>query len=729
MPLDGMQFGHYRLLRLIGSGGMGEVYLAEDVRIARQVAIKVIRTEATTQTSEQGAQESERLFQREMKAITLLDHPRILPLYDFGEETRENSEFTYMVMPYRPEGSLTDWLRRRGSDKPLLLQDVAHIIAQAADALQHAHDHQIVHQDVKPSNFLVRTLANKPERPDLLLTDFGIAKLITSTASMSQNIRGTPVYMAPEQWEGHPVFATDQYALGMMAYQLLVGRFPFSGRLEQLMHQHLHVPPQPPSRLNSRLSPAFDAILLRALAKKPEERFASISAFARAFQQAMHYAGDLRTTLTISPEEARQGTQRTITLPGPRHFSVTVPADAHDGQVLRIPGQGEPYYEDGPRGNLLLTIMLKRQSTPLSHSGEIIRPVSEPGFHQTNPIPSLPPVPAAQQIPVPPIAPVANPPSQPGLSHSGAIPVPHLNVPDTPQLAMTPSGAITPVRPYSNQQKSWRGALTTIKTSPSRNIIIVLIVLLFLLPGVLAVITTNHLQQLDQEQDSTATTKAMSLTATATASNPTAVALRATAQTIAANPYPPYLSKPQNDHGNLALFDSLNQAGEWQSHQNNAFGGSCAYKNGVFDDTETKSGNAYLCYGSSNFSDFAVEVQMKIIHGGCGGIAFRDNGANRDYTFEVCQDGTYSLYFYSTTKNPKTLLRNTSLAVHSGLNQTNTIAVKARGQTINLYINQQQINSVTDNSQGSGTIDFVADAFTASPTEVTYTRARIWTFA
>src|SRR5579884_1771125 len=365
MPLDGTQLGRYRLLHLIGSGGMGEVYLAEDVRIARRVAIKVVRTEATMSTDEPAIQENERLFQREMKAITLLDHPHILPLYDFGEETRDNATFTYMVMPYRSEGSLSDWLRKHDRDQPLSPQDIAHIIAQAADALQHAHNHQIVHQDVKPSNFLVRTLANKPERPDLLLTDFGIAKLITSTASMSQNIRGTPVYMAPEQWEGHPVFATDQYALGMMAYQLLVGRFPFSGRLEQLMHQHLHVPPQPPSRLNSRLSPAFDAILLRALAKKPEERFASISAFARAFQQAMQYGDDLRTTLAISQEEARQGTQRLITLPGSRRIPVTIPPAAHDGQVLRLPEQGELYYDGGPRGPLLLTIMLKERSTPL----------------------------------------------------------------------------------------------------------------------------------------------------------------------------------------------------------------------------------------------------------------------------------------------------------------------------------------------------------------------------
>ncbi|GHO92165.1 hypothetical protein KSF_022130 [Reticulibacter mediterranei] len=154
MPLDGILLGHYRLLRLIGSGGMGEVYQGEDIRIARQVAIKVIRTETAMPASEQAKQEAERLFQREMHAIALLDHPHILPLYDFGEEEVQGAKLTYMVMPYRSEGSLTDWLHKRDMSEPLAPQEVAHILAQAASALQHAHDHQIVHQDVKPSNFL-----------------------------------------------------------------------------------------------------------------------------------------------------------------------------------------------------------------------------------------------------------------------------------------------------------------------------------------------------------------------------------------------------------------------------------------------------------------------------------------------------------------------------------------------------------------------------------------------
>src|SRR5438552_245460 len=149
MPLEGLQLGHYRLTRLIGSGGMGEVYQAEDTRIARQVAIKVVRSDAEPYPDA----EANRLFQREMRAITVLDHPHILPLFDFGEESVNKTTLTYMVMPLRHEGSLTDWLQRRGNVEKLSLQDISYFIGQAADALQHAHDHQLIHQDVKPSNF------------------------------------------------------------------------------------------------------------------------------------------------------------------------------------------------------------------------------------------------------------------------------------------------------------------------------------------------------------------------------------------------------------------------------------------------------------------------------------------------------------------------------------------------------------------------------------------------
>lgn len=311
MSIEGLQLGQYRLLRLIGKGGMGEVYLAEDARINQHVAIKLNRTEAMPYSEEASAKEAARLFQREAKAIAQLDHPHILPLFSYGEEEVNGALLTYIVMPFRQEGSLTDWIRRRKHSERLSLQEVVQIAKQAADALQYAHNHQIIHQDVKPSNFLLRSHdAVASIVPELLLTDFGIAKLDTATSRVSHAIRGTATYMAPEQWRGHAVPATDQYALAIMIYELLSGQAPFRGGPEQLMYQHFSVQPEPPSRYNPLLSKDVDDIILKALAKKPEDRFWSITAFAQALQQASQSAD--APTFINSPQSADAPTLRSI---------------------------------------------------------------------------------------------------------------------------------------------------------------------------------------------------------------------------------------------------------------------------------------------------------------------------------------------------------------------------------------------------------------------------------
>jgi serine/threonine protein kinase len=289
MSFEGLQLGRYQLHQKVGSGGMGEVYLAEDTRIRRQVAIKIVRNEpASPYTDSESGRLAAQLFEREMKIISQLDHPYILPLYDYGETLVDGTKITYMVMPYRPEGSLLTWLRQRQSSALLAPRDVVTFIEQAASALHHAHERQVIHQDIKPSNFLIRVRPEEPNYPDLLLTDFGISRSTATTSNTSQLIQGTPTYMAPEQWEGHPTYASDQYALAVMAYELLVGRPPFQGKPGPIMFQHMTATPPLPSNLNPALPAVIDAVLLRALAKKPDERFDSVSAFATVLQQAIN---------------------------------------------------------------------------------------------------------------------------------------------------------------------------------------------------------------------------------------------------------------------------------------------------------------------------------------------------------------------------------------------------------------------------------------------------------
>jgi len=237
-------------------------------------------------------------------------------------------------------------------------QEIAHFIVQAADALQHAHDHHIIHQDVKPSNFLIWSKKNTNGLPNLLLADFGIAKISSLTSSISQASRGTPTYMAPEQWSGNAVPATDQYALATMAYELLIGHPPFRGRPEQMMFHHFSTQPTQPSTLNKSLPTSIDAVLLRALAKKPEERFATITDFVTAFQQTLPGTGDLHATLAIHRTEATGGTTRILTLPGRRKEEIVIPAGIQDKQILHLEGLGEPYYDGGPKGALVLTITI-----------------------------------------------------------------------------------------------------------------------------------------------------------------------------------------------------------------------------------------------------------------------------------------------------------------------------------------------------------------------------------
>jgi serine/threonine protein kinase len=337
---------------------MGEVYLAVDTLLHRQVAIKVIDTDALRYAETDVAKDAARLFLREAQAIAQLDHTNILPLYDSGEQSVNGTALMYMVMPYRQAGSLADWKRTHFGGQLLPLAAVERIVQQAALALQHAHDRQIIHQDVKPSNFLVHGDAEHPSRLHLQLADFGVAKFMMMT-SESQVIRGTPTYMAPEQWDGHPVLATDQYALAVMAYELLTGRPPFMGNgYQQMWHQHFHVAPIPPSVINPALPQELDAIFLRALEKNPERRYSSVSAFAHAFQRAVLNSGNVHQTLTITTLEARTGTNRLLPLPGGRQVMVPIPPGVNHGQVIRLEGFGRPTTYSNPVGALIITIFI-----------------------------------------------------------------------------------------------------------------------------------------------------------------------------------------------------------------------------------------------------------------------------------------------------------------------------------------------------------------------------------
>ena len=714
MALEGLQLGQYRLLRLLGSGGMGEVYLAEDARIGQQVAIKVSRTEATSYPNSDVTKDALRLFQREAKAIAKLDHPHILPLFGYGEENINAMNLTYIVMPYRREGSFANWLQERGEAGLLSPQDVAHFISNAASALQYAHNNSIVHQDVKPSNFLIRTNLEDVNHPDLLLADFGIAKLSSATASVSHSIRGTPTYMAPEQWDGEPVYATDQYALAVVAYELLTGRAPFVGRQQQVMYQHLTVQPQPPSTLNPVLSKDVDAVLLKALKKKPEERFMSISAFANAFRQALQStdastivrtphlpeSGNLHATLAISKAEAQTGTRRILTLPDGRQVVVTVPASAYDGQVLYLSGMDNPGSAGRSAGGLIITLFIQDISLPPTITNlEQTVPASNSSLVEaaTSPLNSGTMVAAAQPSPVTPNISGA---SQKTFQRSGFFNAKALGLVALVLLVLLASVSFFYLRGVNQPGNSNIDVAATTHAND-------------------ATAFASNANATAQANNATSTAQANNAVATAQATNATATAVTSNSNS---NAYPPR-------GATLVLNDPLSgqDANQWSVDT------ECVFTGGSFHASVHGTGYFGYCGTSAiTVNNFAYEVQMSIVRGDYGGIAFYINSASSTtesfYYFRIGTDSSYGLFINKGTGGfGQELQGGTSSTINTGLNQSNLIAVVASNNNFDLYVNKQFITTVKDSTYNSGYIGVIAVPRN-SLTEVAFSNAKVWRF-
>ncbi len=264
----GQQLGNYRLSHLLGTGGFGNVYLARHIHLGNQAAIKILTTKMTEDEIEH--------FRDEARTTMNLQHPNILQVLDFGMQ----GGIVFIIMRYAPNGTLRN---RHPRGTRLSPDTIITYVNQVASALQYAHDQRIIHRDVKPENMLLG------RNDEVLLSDFGIATIAHDTISQStQDSIGTPSYMAPEQVKGRPSPASDQYALGVTVYEWLCGSPPFEGSSTiDIVVQHISVSPPPLHEKIPEISSAVEQVVLKALAKDPQQRFTSVQTFANALEQAV----------------------------------------------------------------------------------------------------------------------------------------------------------------------------------------------------------------------------------------------------------------------------------------------------------------------------------------------------------------------------------------------------------------------------------------------------------
>ena len=319
----GQMIGPYRIIEQIGQGGMATVYKAYHAAVDRYVAIKILPRHFALDTQFTGR------FKQEAKFIANLEHPHILPIYDYGE----SDGLTYLVMRYMDAGTL----RSRIAAGRLSLTEVDNFFTQIADALDYAHTKGVIHRDLKPANVLIDS------RGSAFLTDFGIAKIIEGTSHFTNTgaVIGTPAYMSPEQGQGIKLDQrSDIYSLGIVLYEMVTGRIPFDAETPfAIIFKHLYDPLPLPSTIRPDTPGPIERVILKALAKNPADRFASAKEFQESWKKALTGLNTLAQT--ANPTPAATVANPTILSPAaPTTASPTPPSIPHINQPS--PGRRAP---------------------------------------------------------------------------------------------------------------------------------------------------------------------------------------------------------------------------------------------------------------------------------------------------------------------------------------------------------------------------------------------------
>lgn len=640
MPgLEGTTLGHYRLQQRLGRGGMSEVYLAYDEQMNREVAIKVV---SSTQ-----ADYVER-FRREAAAIDSLHHEHILPALDYGEQ----GLWQYLIMPYITHGTLRDRLARGR----LTVQEAGEMLTQIADALQFAHDHGIIHRDIKPSNILLR------DDHYAYLADFGLAKAMEGASQITQtgSLLGTPEYMAPELADGPATTSSDIYALGILLYQMVTGRVPFTAETPFAVYlKQLRELPRPPAQFNPALTHSVEQVILRALEKNPRRRFQTVQALTQAYTQALNApmpvpapslsdSGEMpplfeltpkQAPITPSPPPSTPPTEKKLVLPG--------------NPIARSPLEQQRYTAE--------------DAAPLRSLGQV------PRSRTARSASSL-----AASIP-------ARRPSV-GLRVRRRRPNRILLASLIGLILFLLITVLVAVAIYNGNLQRRLGGTATVQTDATNRV---------QTTQTASADATQHVQTQAQ--------------ATQNARNAQATVLAALPATVTS--------------GTPAFADNLSSnTNGWQvnatcTFMNGSYHVLVAQSNFLQVCGASTNGSSTTVFGN-----VAIQTDVSLLSGDNAGLILRINGTNETlkerqfYAFEITSQGEFFFRRHDagTGGNYTDLIQRTQSSAILPGNQKNTLLVIANGNDFKLFINGMFVGEQQDGADGSGQVGFVADTTPAT---------------
>jgi serine/threonine protein kinase len=641
----GQRFGNYQLIRLLGKGGFAEVYLGEHVYLKTLAAIKVLLTRV-------GNEEAD-YFITEARLLMDLHHPHIVRVLEFGVEL----DTPFLVMDYAPNGNMR---QRYPKDTRLAPLTVAMYARQVASALQYAHDQKLIHRDVKPENLLLQ------RNDEIWLSDFGIAMIArTSLSQKSDAIVGTATYIAPEQIQGKATFASDQYSLGIIVYEWLSGNVPFHGSFSEICAQHVFMPPPPLHESIPNISPNIENVVMTALAKDPQKRFASMMAFANALDHACQSDQSEQVTFLSQPSgpfvrlPTSESAAHNVELATPQSYAT----EALNESVAQPVGGGE---RSAPRDYFTMKSEEERDSR-----------------------------------------------KSVAASH------------DQPEHAIDEGDRAAMLTMWWHARrrmspKVWGIVLVILALFLSINGYLYFAVFSHAGQTQVATQATATARTVATPHLSPSSTMLSTATPKPTA-QPT---LKPTQPVVIVPTQPPPTPTPRPG-SILVLNDPLTaqDANKWDVFTYAGNTGGCGFSNGAYHATITQTGSFAICTAqATNFANFTYQVQMTILSGSTadgGGLIFRSNNSSA-YRFHVGINGTFDL-----VDQIKTLAAGSSPAIKQGTGQTNVLTVVARGSSITLYVNKQPIAHVNDSLSSSGAIGMLAVDFT-NPTDVAFSNAQVW---